>query len=453
MSLATRLRGLSEAAHRPIDIASLVVFRIAFGGIMAWEAVRYLGSDWIPRYFIDPTFHFTYMGFAFVQPWPGVGMIAHFIALGVLGVCVAAGLAYRLAAGLLTIGFTYIFLLDQANYLNHFYLVCLLSVLTLAIPAHRSLSLDALRKGPGWTRRHAPAWALWILRFQLGWVYLLAGVAKLNPDWLRAQPMLIWMENKRDLPVLGELIAADTTAWFLSYGGLLFDLLITPLLLWRRTRLAMFVVAVGFHLSNAYLFSIGIFPWLMIAASTLFFEPGWPRRWYPRFFAADPGTPPVFRQIRVVVPAIAVWVAVQVLVPFRHLLYPGSPSWTEEGHKFAWHMKLRTKSGRVTFQLRDPVSGAKWTVDPEHHLTARQARKMRARPDMILQFAHHLADSAREDGLGEVEVRARALVSLNTRPAQPIIDETVDLSKVEPRLWPPAEWILPLEEPLPGWDW
>jgi len=51
-----------------IDLASLACFRILFGAIMLWEVTRYFNHDWIERYYIDPTFFFTYFGFDWVAP-------------------------------------------------------------------------------------------------------------------------------------------------------------------------------------------------------------------------------------------------------------------------------------------------------------------------------------------------------------------------------------------------
>ena len=145
---------------------------------------------------------------------------------------------------------------------------------------------------------------------------------------------------------------------------------------------------------------------------------------------------------------IGLWLAVQVLVPLRHLLYPGSPHWTEEGHRFAWQMKLRDKKAEAVFTVRDPASGVEWTVYPEDFLLRHQARTMPSRPDMILQFAHHLARVwAEEEGTERVEVRARVCASLNGRPAALLIDPNRDLVPVERNLWQ-ADWILPLEQPF-----
>ena len=65
-------------------------------------------------------------------------------------------------------------------------------------------------------------------------------------------------------------------------------------------------------------------------------------------------------------------------------------------------------------------------------------------PDVKIRgTAHHIADDFRARGLGEVKVRAEALVSLNGRPARPMIDSHRDLAH-EPDGLAPKDWILPL---------
>jgi len=145
---------------------------------------------------------------------------------------------------------------------------------------------------------------------------------------------------------------------------------------------------------------------------------------------------------------IAVWLAFQLLFPLRHLLYPGSPSWTEEGHRFAWQMKLRDKKAKAVFFVRDPASAQEWRVLPDDYLLAHQARKVGTRPDMILQFAHYLAHLwALERSIDGVEVRAHVCASLNGRKAVLLIDPDRDLARVERNLHH-ADWILPLEQPF-----
>jgi vitamin K-dependent gamma-carboxylase len=431
---------------RPVDAASLAFFRIAFGTIMLWEVWRYFAGNRIRRFYLEPPVLFTYFGFDWVRPWPGDGMFWHFAALGILSVFIALGLWYRIAATLFFLGFTYIFLLSQAEYLNHFYLVSLISLLMIFIPAHRIWSVDARSVGRASPPAVAvPAWALWLLRAQIAIVYFFGGLAKLNADWLRGEPMRTWLANRADYPIIGPLFTQEWTPYFFSYGGLLFDLLIVPFLLWRRTRAAAFVLAVFFHVTNACLFEIGIFPWFMLAATTLFFNPGWPRR---LLRMAQPKALPLIIPSPLPkgrgVPVLAsIYLLIQLLIPLRHWLYPGNVHWTEEGHRFSWHMKLRTKAAEAQFFVTDPASGRTRVIDPKLMLGRELARDMAARPDMVLQYAHHLAREARRQGAQRVEVRARVVASLNGRPAQLLVDPQINLA-AESRSLKPARWILPL---------
>ena len=438
---------------RPVDGAGLVWVRVTTGVVLFIEICRYLAYGWIEKYYLEPSFHFSYYGFDWVKPWPGVGLYVHFWVLGLLSILLTVGLLYRAAALLFCLGFTYIFLLDETHYLNHLYLVCLLTFLLAWVPANRMLSLDA-RLGLAPSAQTVPAWSVWLLRAQVGLVYFWGGIAKLNSDWLRAMPMLDWMEARRSMALIGPLLAWDPTAWAMSYAGLLLDLLLVPALLWRRTRWLALLAAFSFHLLNHFIFSIGIFPWLMMALTLVFCEPDWPRQLLSRLRRAPappPEAPSASPRARVVVEGLlAAWLLVQILLPLRHWAYPGEVSWTEEGHRFSWHMKLRSKSARAAFRMREVATGREWAVRPEDLLSERQVRKMKTRPDMIQQFCHHIAAVMRARGHGEVEVYADVWASLNGRTAQPLIDPDVNLA-AEPRvLWPPAAWIVPLQDPLPG---
>ena len=161
-------------------------------------------------------------------------------------------------------------------------------------------------------------------------------------------------------------------------GGLLLDLLVVPLLLWRRTRPFAFAAAVAFNLINAVIFDIGIFPWLMLGSLFIFFPRDLVRRFARAFMStgepepvAQPRSDPsLFVSRKVVTGLLAAYLAIQIVLPLRHHLYPGDVSWTEEGHNFSWHMKLRTKVGEATFTVTHPGSGQTWTVKPKDYLAA-----------------------------------------------------------------------------------
>lgn len=262
---------MRERLFRSVDLAPAAAFRVLFGLVLAWEASRYLMYGWIDDYWVEPGWHFTYPGFGWLEPLPGPALHALMVGMFGLGLMVAAGVWSRAAVLLAGLGWTYFFLLDQMTYLNHMYLICVLCGLVAVSPVHRTFSLQAW--GSGREVGEGPAWGAHLVRNYVALVYFFAGVAKLNMDWLRAQPMLKWMEAKRDLAVVGELLAHDTTAWFLSYGGLAFDLAVGPMLLSRRTRPWILPCVIGFHLTNAVVFSIGVFPWMMLGACVLFLEP------------------------------------------------------------------------------------------------------------------------------------------------------------------------------------
>ncbi len=456
---------LCQRLFAPVDIAVLVYFRLVFGAVMLWEVWRFATYGWITADFIDPTYHFTYYGLGWIKPLPGVGMDVVFLLMAVAAIGVMLGLWYRVAASILFAAYTYVFLLDEAVYNNHYYLVALLALLTAVIPTHHALSLDARRK-PALHSDTAPAWTLWSLRTMIAIPYVFGGLAKLKGDWLHGQPMRLWLAQKTDVPLVGRFFTEKWAPYAFSYAGLLLDLFIVPALLWRRSRPFAVAVIVLFHVTNAQLFPIGIFPWLMITAAALFFAPSWPRLgglWHPATLPPAQkqgrrkrGTPAtalvpsgLSTRQRLTVTLLTVFFGVQILLPLRHFLLPGNVIWTEEGMRFAWHMRLRAKWGDgTTFFVTDPTSGENWTVDPAEELAPFQADELAIEPGMILQYAHHLADRWRADGHPEVEVRVEAYASLNGRASQLLVDPTVDLA-AQPRTLLHQPWVMPLTESLP----
>jgi hypothetical protein len=450
---------LSAALFNPVDISFLVFFRILFGGIMLWEVYRYFTYGWIARYFVEPAVNFTYYGFSWVKPWPGRGMYIHFFVLGLAAACVIIGFLYRIAAPVFFLTFTYFFLLDQTRYMNHFYLVCLISFLMCFLPAERAFSVDAL------LRRKirsdvVPAWTLWLLRAQVGIPYFYGGIAKLNSDWIHGgEPMRTWLRPLAELKGGSPIFASDAVVYGFVIGGLLLDLLVVPLLLWRRTRFLALAGAIVFNLINSVIFDIGIFPWLMLGALLIFFPPDLVRRFARAFMSPGEGFPESSQasvrnsyaslstsQKRIAC-LLAAYLALQILFPLRHYLYPGNVSWTEEGHNFSWHMKLRTKVGEALFNVTHPRSGQTWTIKPEDYLESHQVMKVITKPDLLVLFSHYLAEEKRREGYDGVEVRAHVMVSLNGREPQLLIDPNVDLAKEEVSLLP-TRWILPLTTPL-----
>ena len=310
------LAALRERAFAPIDIASLVFFRIAFGVLMAWQVCHYFYHGWVRQFWIEPHFLFKYYGFSWVRPWPGNGLYIHVAILGVLALFIAMGFLYRLSTTLFFIGWTYLFLLDEGLWRNHPYLISLFSFLLIFVPANRAFAVDSWLR-PSIRTETIPTSTLWILRFQMGVVYFFAGIAKINPDWFHAEQIRAMLIVSGQPALLAQFLAKPAVYYTFAYSSLAFDLSIVALLLWRRTRIAAFCLAVVFHLINARLFPLEVFPWFSIAATTLFLSPEWPRRVFTLFRKPAPMhrvekvAPPVQWKQNLILSAVTVYVAIQ----------------------------------------------------------------------------------------------------------------------------------------------
>ncbi|MBM4358402.1 MAG: HTTM domain-containing protein [Deltaproteobacteria bacterium] len=457
MTEGLRLQRLRARLDTPTDVAALVVFRVLFGLLVTASSIRFVAEGWVSRCYLEPTFAFKYWGFEWVRAWPAAGMHLHFAVVAVLGLFVAAGLFYRVSAALLCVAFTYLELIDVTVYLNHYYLVSLLSLLVACMPLGRAGSLDVWRR-PATRLQAFPAWCTDLLRFQLGAVYVFAALTKLEPDWLlHAQPMQLWLSARTHLPLVGPYLDRFGVALALSWAGFLYDLTIPGWLSWSRTRVPAYLVLCGFHVAVGVLFNIGMFPFIMTTSALVFFPSSWPRdlaaKLRPRRGAmSTTGIPEAGKALALPTTGFAplgrlglalgvLFVVGQIVMPLRHLAYPGSVLWNEQGMRWAWKVLVREKNGAVTFVVTKP-DRRRELVEPRAYLTEAQAREMSGQPDLILQLAHHIADDFRAKGEGPVEVRAEARVSLNGRRPKLLIDPTVDLAKIDDGL-ASASWILP----------
>lgn len=447
------LKSGQSILFRPVDVPTLVFFRIFFGIILSWEVARYFYNSKIQDVFIDRTFHFTYTYFDFVTPLPGNWMYLVFIVLGISAILITFGCYYRPAATVFFFTYTYIFLIDATQYNNHYYFIILISFLLIFVNANVWLSLDSIRK-PEIRTSTVPYWNLLILQFQVIIVYFFGGIAKINPDWLRGEPLRHWLEGRSDMPIIGEFLTTEFMVYFFSYGGLAFDLLIGFLLLYRKTRFPAIIMIVFFHLSNAIIFTIGIFPFLGIASTVLFLDSAALIKFLNKgkdfkfqTEAPQPFPAPKSKNATLLTCVfIGIYCSIQILAPLRHWLYPGNVSWTEEGHNFSWHMKLRNKGGYIEFLVKDPATGKQWEIDIEKDLAYRQIRKMRIRPELILQYAHHIRDGLQNQAIKKPIIRAETSISLNYKSPRLLIDPTVNLAEIEYSVFSHNDWILPFEQ-------
>ncbi|MCB9245659.1 MAG: HTTM domain-containing protein [Flavobacteriales bacterium] len=434
--------------------APLAVFRIYFGMMMLAGIIRFWLNGWIEKLYLLPRFHFHYLGFEFVTV-PGNWTYALFALCALSATGIMLGYRYRLSASLFFLSFTYIELMDKTTYLNHYYFISLVAFLLIFLPANRYFSIDTLRN-PHLNCEFVPRWNIDALRLMLAIVYFYAGLAKLNSEWLfHAQPLRIWLPTQTDIPLLGTLFGEEWMLYAMSWGGAIYDLSIPFLLLYSRTRWFAFGLVVFFHGLTSILFPIGMFPYIMIGSTLLFFSDGFHQKIVNRLaalvrFPAKHLHNGITAPSKTLVPLLlSVFFLFQLLIPFRYLLYPGELFWTEEGYRFSWRVMLMEKAGSATFVLSFPGEEKSIQIDNRAHLTPFQEKQMSTQPDLILEYAHYLRDKYRKPDGRTPQVFVRSHVALNGRKSAPYIDPTIDLASEKPGLHP-KKWILPFGHEIQG---
>lgn len=464
------LNNISKALFSSVNIAPLVVFRIIFGALLLYGSIRFVAKGWVKDLYIDPDFYFGYLGFEWVKPLPDSWMYLPFILMIIAAALIIIGWKYRWACLVYFLSFTYVELLDKSNYLNHYYFVSLMAFLMIWVPAHRKFSLDALFQ-PGLRSETTAAWTINILKFQLAVVYIFAGIAKLNSDWLlEAMPLKIWLQAHHNVPFIGEYLQQEWTAYAFSWAGCCYDLFIVFFLLYRKTRIWAYFFVVTFHLVTWLLFPIGVFPWVMIFSTLLFFSSDFHKKVlsalhrivtafggikFPQKRATSSSSTGLKNQRKGwVTGLIGVYVLLQIAVPFRHVLYPGDLFWNEEGFRFSWRVMLMHKEGYATFFVEDRSTGRMSEIDNSVYLTKTQEDQMSTQPDMILQYARHIRDQYRGKTVTyrgqsftfeDPAVRAQIYVSLNGRPSQLFVQKEHDLTRLKYDL-KHRNWIEPFKQ-------
>ncbi|MGK7391176.1 MAG: HTTM domain-containing protein [Candidatus Cyclobacteriaceae bacterium M2_1C_046] len=433
---------MTEKLFKPVDNSPLVVFRIVFGLLVTAECWGAIATGWVKRAFIIPDHTFPFIDFQFLQPLPGDGMYYYYGLMGLLGIFISLGFYYRISMITFALLWAGSYLMQKTNYNNHYYLLMLLSFLMAIVPAHRYASVD-VKRNPEIKSLSCPRWCILLFAVQMSLVYFFAGVAKLNPDWLMANPLDTWMRAKSSYYLIGPLLALPLAPWLFAYGGVAFDLFIAQGLWFKATRKAAFICGIFFHLINSAVFQVGIFPFLGIAACIFFFPPDKIRRLFlknkPKFEAPAAAHD---QSKKLVVSFLIIWFLFQIFLPVRHWMIPGDVGWTEEGHRLSWRMMLRQKSAYVRFEIVDQDTGKKWNVKPTEYLTPKQSGAIAGRPDMLWQFVQILKEDWKEKGYNNIAIYAKGSASLNRGPAQPLYDPEYNLAEAEWHRFGHEEWVL-----------
>lgn len=439
----------------------LAVYRFFFGLLMFISVIRFWYKGWIEELYLDPVFHFSYFGFEWVQPL-GVYTYILFFICGLSSLFICIGFKYRLSIIIFFFSFLYIEMMDKTTYLNHYYFVSLLSFLMIFLPANATFSLDSLISAKSY--RYIPKWTIDSIKLLIAIVYIYAALAKLNSDWLiSAMPLKIWLTSQYDTPILGAFFHEDWVHYLMSWGGMFYDFCIPFLLLFPKTRLLGFCLVVGFHVLTKILFPIGMFPFIMIFSATIFFSATFHSSVIYYLIYPFQRIKLSFLNFKKMVthnhfyysntkPIIYIYCAfffLQIIIPFRYVLYPGELLWHEQGYRFSWRVMLVEKVGIANFKIVNQEDNTSFYVQNSNFLTPYQEKQMSFQPDLILDFAHFLGDYYSLNSTSHVQVFVDNYVALNGRKSQMMVSNEVDLYK-EKKTFKNKKWIIPLDDDIKG---
>jgi len=434
-----------DIVNRKTDAAPLAIFRIAFGVLMGISILRFMLKGWVFTLYIQPKFFFPFFGWDWLKPLPGNLMYGVFALLLLSAVFIALGLFYRLSIAIFFVVFTYVELIDKTNYLNHYYFISLIAFLMIFVPAGKICSLDNLlfkRKSIQFT---ANGFIL-LLQIQMFTLYFFAGIAKLNQDWLlNAQPLKIWLPPYNYLPLIGPYLEKEWVAFFASWFGCIYDLLIGFLLFNHRTVKWGYFLVVTFHLATAMFFNIGMFPWIMIVITTIFFPPAI-HRTLLNFVSQTKSViqHPFAESAKLSNSLLYFFIGffvIQFSMPFRYLFYNGKLFWTEQGYRFSWRVMLMEKAGTALFTVEDTISHKKSMVFNNEHLTYMQEKMMSTQPDMLVDYAHYLKEVYLAKGYKNPIVKAEVYVTLNGSGSKPFINPEVNLAEEKNSMFESKTWV------------
>ena len=441
--------------------SKLAVFRICFGLMMLYSMLRFWSKGWIDSVYVVPKFHFKYYGFEWVESLGGYTYLL-FIVCILCAVLITIGLWYRLSILVFFLSFTYIELIEKTTYLNHYYFISILSFLLVFLPANKCFSMDVFLRKKQY--KEIPQWTVDAIKLLMVIVYFYAGLAKINSDWLfKALPLKIWMPSKYDIPLIGEtLLQQEWVHYAMSWGGMLYDLSIPFLLFYRKTRLFGFAMVVFFHVFTAVLFPIGMFPYIMIVSALIFFEGEThnkivtllkkiiqPLRSLLEVSSMENVNQFNYKRPKWRLWTLGVYFAIQMVVPFRYVLYPSELFWAEEGYRFSWRVMLVEKIGYTNFKVVNKTFGSSFYVRNGDFLTDLQIKQMSFQPDMILEYAHYLGDHFKTQGQKNIGIYAESYVSLNGRSNQQFIDPEIDLL-MQKESFKQKQWIKPFKDEIKG---
>ncbi|MBN3296927.1 VKGC carboxylase, partial [Amia calva] len=406
--------------NRPTDSASLGMFRFLFGLLMVVDIPQERGLSYLDYKYLDGAEVCRFPLFNFLKPLPMDWMYLVYVIMltGALGIML--GCFHRLSGLLFISTYWYVFFLDKTAWNNHSYLYGLIGVQLTLMDANRYWSIDGLRN-PKKRNAHVPLWNYTLLRGQIFIVYFIAGIKKLDSDWIGGYSMGYlanhWLFNPFKMVMSEEM----TSLLVVHGGGLILDLTAGYLLFFDATRPTAIVFVSYFHCMNSQLFSI--------ASPTMPTKPS--------------------RRHRLAAVFALLYLAEQFFLPYSHFITKGYNNWTNGLYGYSWDMMVHSRSHQhVKITYRDGKTGEVGYLNPG---VFTQSRRWKDHGDMLKQYATCLNERLEHYNISQAEIYFDIWVSINERFQQRIFDPRVDIVKADWSPFRPNPWLMPLLVDLSPW--
>lgn len=430
---------MNQLFFKNIDNSPLIVFRIFFGFLIACESFGAIITGWVKRVLIEPEFTFSFIGLEWLQPLPGYGMYFYFISMGLFGIAIMLGYRYRIAIIAYTILWAGVYFMQKTSYNNHYYLLLIISFYMIFLPANQYASLD-VKQHRVQKENTMPYWISLLFIIQVTIVYFYAAIAKFYPGWLDGTFTKLLLSGTTSNEFFLQIFLNKYFYLFIAYAGILFDLLIVPLLLFKKTRTIALVASLSFHLFNAIFLQIGIFPFFALTFSLFFYPPEKIRKLFfkNKLSIEDPIVSNYFGK-RIFLYFLIPFLFIQLLLPLRHHLIDGDVLWTEEGHRLSWRMMLRKRDGFINFKIKNNNTGEMTSYDYHKNLSPKQANTLATKPDFIWQYCQRIKQEYRGKN---ISIFIDCKNNINNGEFKTFIDPKQDFVKAKWDYFWHNEWIL-----------
>jgi hypothetical protein len=428
-------------AFKSIDNAPLIVFRIFFGFLIACESFGAIATGWVKKVLIEPQFTFSFIGLEWLQPLSGDLMYYYFSLMGIFGILIMLGYKYRIAIISYTILWAGAYFMQKTTYNNHYYLLLLISFYMAFLPANKCASLD-VKFGNIKEENNMPYWISLVFIIQIFIVYFYASIAKIYPDWLDGTFTKNLLQGTTTRSFFLNIFAQKWFYLSIAYVGIFFDLLIVPLFLFKKSRNFAFLISLCFHVFNAIVLQIGVFPFFALSFILFFYEPERIRRIFFKT-TSEVVSEPNYTSKNLFLYFFIPMLLIQVMLPLRHHFIKGDVIWTEEGHRLSWRMMLRERTGFITIRVKDNKTNTTEIYNHHKNLTPKQANRLATNPDFIWQYSQKIKEEHKDK---DISIYIDCSNSVNRKPMRRLINDKADFAKAEWNYFFHNDWILLYEE-------